>query len=186
MKNKVTIDSSYLRSAYDIKKRKEILLYAVRELRKVSDLFDFFVFRGTSGLLVGPDIAGRLNKPFAVIRKNSDNSHYCRTFEGSIVTGGKYIVIDDFIDGGSTIANIIMEISKIDVSSKFIGAYLYLPNTSVDGMISDGFEKSNHYIIGPFIKNWDYPPTLKENKYSECVSMENHRERMLVRAAEST
>lgn len=178
------IRSEYLGCVYDVKKRKEMVSYAVKQLKAIADLFEFFVFRGTSGLLMGPEIAGRLSKPFAVIRKTTDNAHYSREFEGTFIRGGRYIIIDDFIYTGETIHKITEVVSEVDDSIIFVGAYLYKPNMCEGNMIDAGFEEKYINCIGPFLLNWDNDPLSQDKKYAECVTMSNHRERMIKHQAQ--
>lgn len=179
------IKSDYLGCVYDVKKRQQMVSYAVKQLKLVTDLFDFFVFRGTSGLLMGPEIAGRLKKPFSVIRKKNDNAHYLQEFEGALVTGGRYIVIDDFICSGTTLDIIVEAITKIDPTSVYVGCYLYKPKICIKSAMAWNFDNAGHYMIGPFVISWDneHPLSPKRN-YSKLVTMSNHRERMLAKEQE--
>ena len=90
---------------------------AVRLLRHVE--FDTIVFRGFSGAVVGPAVALRLRKPWALIRKEGDNSHSCKSIEG--IVHGDYIIIDDFVATGTTIRKIVTACGNADC----VGVYFY-------------------------------------------------------------
>ncbi len=80
--------------------------------------FDTLVFRGFSGALVGPTVAHSLGKCFALVRKERDSTHSDKSIEG--VVEGQYLIIDDFIDSGETINNMVSVFP-----SHCIGVYLY-------------------------------------------------------------
>lgn len=67
--------------------------------------FNAIAFRGMSGAFVVPMLATRLRKGIIVCRKPSEESHG-RAFEGLCI-GGNYIIVDDFIGGGTTVRGII-------------------------------------------------------------------------------
>lgn len=74
--------------------------------------FDTIIGTGLSGSMVVPDLARRLDKNFAIIRKPSDSSHAEEAFEG--VIGDKWIFVDDFISTGKTLARVVNTVALIE------------------------------------------------------------------------
>ncbi len=85
--------------------------------------FDVLVFRGFSGAVIGPTVALRLKKPWALVPKVGDNSHSSRQIEGKVQ--GTYVIIDDFIDSGDTIRAIKNAISETSPKAKCGGVVFY-------------------------------------------------------------
>ena len=82
--------------------------------------FDAIAFRGLSGTLVGPAVVVGMNKTMLAVRKRDDNSHSDMMVEGD--KGAKhYIIIDDFINSGSTVRAIRKEVKKFAPQAKCVG-----------------------------------------------------------------
>lgn len=109
---------------------------AVEDLQNVE--FDTLVGTGLSGTLVIPTIALRLDKKFAILRKDKKNSHSINEWEGSF--GEHWVFVDDFIATGETMRRVKEKVSDIktevnwwdsvieppkSVGSVFVGVYLY-------------------------------------------------------------
>ena len=149
------------------------MAYAVKSLRKLKSYFDFIVVRGTSGLLIGPELASRLDVPFGVVRKQTDNSHYGAGYEGCMLNG-RYLIIDDFVASGETVQEIVTEVSIAIPQSKCVGVYCYLPKHSHMGR-KIFCENQTVGIIGPHYKpeamsNWLYVFNNNET-YGEILTM---------------
>lgn len=85
--------------------------------------FDAIAFRGLSGALFAPILAMRLNKTLLAVRKGED-SHSSQMVEGDF--GAKrYIIVDDFIAGGSTVYNIMKEIHSEVKHAECVGFFGY-------------------------------------------------------------
>jgi orotate phosphoribosyltransferase-like protein len=120
------IDSSYLRETFDAKKVR-IIVRAMTKMVKDSNVeFDTVVFRGMSGALIAPILAYRLKKYVAVCRKESDGSHsgHSGKLEGNVDIKN-FIIIDDFIDMGTTVEIILKTVKDCSPSSKCVGIFLY-------------------------------------------------------------
>jgi phosphoribosylpyrophosphate synthetase len=179
------VKSSYLSSVYVVERRNIIIKYAVTELKKLSQYFDFIVVRGTSGLLVGPEVASRLKKPLGVVRKKTDNSHYCYGYEGTVI-GSRYIIIDDFIASGDTVRAIVKEMESVLPDSKCVGVYCYLPKHPEEisqeiSLSCTGECKQNSVgVLGPMYKQdpcldngWVFGARNKNNKkYGTLLTMD--------------
>lgn len=95
---------------------------AVHFLLKSTLEFETIVCTGLSGLLVAPEVAERLGKSLAIIRKGKSNHHGSdveRTYSGPI---GNYIILDDFVESGRTIARVIGDMNGEGVC---VGSYFY-------------------------------------------------------------
>ena len=83
------------------KYRKKIIEKAVRRLRKQHIVkFDAIIISGASGLLIGPEVARRLNVGLAIIRKKTERAH------GNPIEFSNYaqhfLVLDDIVSEGKT------------------------------------------------------------------------------------
>lgn len=80
------------------------------ELKKKKP-FCGIVFRGHSGAALAYPLSARLKVPLICVRKLGEISHG-RKIEGSSVPIRRYIIIDDFIDTGKTINQLIEAIDR--------------------------------------------------------------------------
>lgn len=90
------------------------------------------VVRGISGMSVGYAVAYALDIPICVVRKDDDNNHSCRQLheqEGK----GDYLIIDDFISCGGTVAAIRDRI-RMYSNSECVGIVLYSPSYTVKNL----------------------------------------------------
>jgi hypothetical protein len=94
--------------------------------------FDTMVGTGLSGAVVVPVMARAMRKRWAIIRKADDGSHASgHVLEGTI--GRRFLIVDDQIDSGRTVANILDGVAKAwqrygDASVAppvFVGTYQY-------------------------------------------------------------
>ena len=117
------INSDYLHCCFDRPELDAKLRAAQETLYSMS--FDIIACRGVSGLLFSSLLAYKMRKGLAVVRKREHTSHSCCKVEGHLPTQGeKWIIVDDFISSGSTVAEIITKLGKGAISG-FQGAYLY-------------------------------------------------------------
>ncbi|MCR4285940.1 MAG: phosphoribosyltransferase [Candidatus Kaiserbacteria bacterium] len=106
MKTGSYVQTSYLEEVYDPKRFKPMVNRVIRRLRQVGQ-FDAIAFRGSSGAAVAYPVAFRLGCGLLHVRK--DMGHTGERVEG-VLPIKKYVIIDDFIDTGSTIKEIVEEI----------------------------------------------------------------------------
>lgn len=106
--------------------RKKTIAWAIKCLQHTPELvFDTIVVSGSSGLLVGPAIADKLDKKLAIVRKRDEKSHadFNVEVEGYI---GRYIIVDDFIQYGITARYMIQQIQQHNPLAKGVGVFLYV------------------------------------------------------------
>ena len=101
--------TSYMHCIYsdpkDYGKLVETVVARVLELQK-SLKFQAIAFRGTSGAAMAYPVSAATGIPLICIRK--DGSHHGGPVEGSaLIDVKKYLIIDDFISGGTTMDKII-------------------------------------------------------------------------------
>lgn len=90
--------------------------------RQLSDLdFDQVVVSGVSGISMGSMLAFLLDKPLAVIRKNTEDGHSSKTWEGR--HGGRCIFVDDFVSTGQTMTRMAKEARN--VGAKVVACVFY-------------------------------------------------------------
>jgi len=109
------IHSDYLNDAFDLWDRDLLIKKITKKLRYVS--FDSVAFTGLSGALIAPIIAYELNKGVIAVRKKKDKSHSKKIVEGILK---RYIIIDDIIEYGDTIKNIIKSIEIECIENQII------------------------------------------------------------------
>lgn len=104
--------------------RKAILRYNKR-LKDIS--FDSFAVTGNSGLLVAAPLALKMNKNLLIVRKDSDYK-YCHSgnqIEGFQRGKEKIIILDDFVETGKTIIDIVTKLNKFCIEPEILGIFLY-------------------------------------------------------------
>ena len=85
---------------------------------------------GVSGLTVGSIISYNTGLPMIVVRKPNEKTHsdYSVEYSDSIESKNlNYCIIDDLIDSGKTIDNMILRIQKEEEGFKCTKIYLYHP-----------------------------------------------------------
>src|SRR5271166_4732220 len=86
--------------------------------------FDAIAFRGLSGSLVAPIVALRLKKTLLAVRKDTSDSHSSYMVEGDLAAK-RYVIVDDFIAGGSTVYNIMKEVHTAAPRAECVGYFGY-------------------------------------------------------------
>lgn len=117
------IQSEYLGKVYG-KQFLKLVPLAAKKLRSIKRKypFDAIAFRGSSGAALAFPLSYLLKLPLIHVRKGE--SHYgSGTIEGTI-SSKRYIIIDDFIDRGTTVKKIISEIKK-NIGAKPVAICLY-------------------------------------------------------------
>lgn len=114
----------------------------VSNLTPHKDLFDSIAIRGMSGAMVGPIVAAKLGKEITIIRK--PGTSHADEITGLI--GGKYIILDDFIEYGDTVQIIKKTLHK---KMEIVGIYLYKRHCFVTknfemGEFADTYKAEKH------------------------------------------
>jgi len=104
---------------------------ATAEKRLQGIQFDAIAVRGNSGLLIGAPLAAHLNKNIMIVRKKGERSHSMRDVEGWQHARQRVLLVDDFIETGSTLKYMYRKIMDYCVEPEVVGVYLY--NSSDDG-----------------------------------------------------
>jgi adenine/guanine phosphoribosyltransferase-like PRPP-binding protein len=101
--------SSYLSHIFgSVNELENTVAYTVKQASKKR--FDAIAVRGVSGITIGSIVAYAMKKPLVVVRKPKDGSHGECKAEGLPNGPCTYLVIDDFISSGHTVASIVQEI----------------------------------------------------------------------------
>lgn len=135
--------SSYIKLALDPETRGGLIDKIVNSMQThpLFDQCEAIAVRGTSGLLVGPEVAQRLGKPLAVVRKAGETHHTFRNVE-CCVPHDRYFIVDDHISTGSTIKTIVEDMARSIQATKPLAVFLY----GVDW--DDSYRESDEKIIG--------------------------------------
>lgn len=108
--------------------------------------FDAIAFRGMSGALVAPIIARELGKTLICVRKPDEKCHSSRLVEGD--SGARsYVIIDDFIDYGTTVRKIFTAVGEFAPQAKCLGTFQFARCMYDDG--TDWF--GNQHFHGPHL-----------------------------------
>jgi orotate phosphoribosyltransferase-like protein len=111
----------------------DVIERAKRDLAKVD--FDTMVGTGFSGSIVIPALALLMGKQFALIRKETDDSHHGKgRMVGSL--GERWIFVDDFISSGKTRERVIRKVkdavAETGQPTRMVGQYMYCDRTLGD------------------------------------------------------
>jgi orotate phosphoribosyltransferase len=122
----MSIHSDYLENIFSNNKIfRKTVSEVVKSLKQLN--FDYLIGTGLSGTCVIPTVALRLNKPFAIVRK--DVSHGSFQIEGLPREEKKlsYLILDDFISTGATVDRIFTKMQDFIVrkSDLCIGLFSY-------------------------------------------------------------
>lgn len=94
---------------------------------------DAIVGTGVSGILALVPVSIKSGVPFLVIRKKNDSSHTSSRIEPYISTDiRRYVIIDDLIDSGNTINQIIKVMTSRFAQSECVGIVLYQARDDID------------------------------------------------------
>lgn len=118
--------SGYLNKAFNPKARRKVIRELTQGIRESELCFQAVACRGTSGAMIAPSVADKLNKLVMFVRKSLSDSHGRQLVE--VYTDNDidtYIIIDDQICTGDTICSIIDEVKLKFPRSKCLGIFLY-------------------------------------------------------------
>ena len=107
--------------------------------RKVK--FDVIAFTGSSGACIAFTLAYETEIPLLYVRKPGEKSHGSRIESNAGKTVKKYLIVDDFIDSGDTIRNIVKRIDRAcsmrEVNApKPVGVFLFDTSVSIPRKVS--------------------------------------------------
>ena len=85
--------------------------------------FDAIAFTGTSGSALAYILGYSLNIPLICVRKTTEKAHYRGNVEGYL-DAKRILIIDDFIETGDTITNILDQLNKYQ-SGKCVAILCY-------------------------------------------------------------
>ena len=88
--------------------------------------FEAIAFTGTSGAALAYPLSYLLGVPLICVRKSTRDNHFGYKIEGCM-TADTYIIVDDFIESGSTIKKIRKSVESEIEDTKCVGIYLYHP-----------------------------------------------------------
>jgi adenine/guanine phosphoribosyltransferase-like PRPP-binding protein len=119
------------------RQRNKLINTTISSLKEFDLEYDSIACCGTSGVMIVPFIAEKLNKNIILVRKE-DKRYSTYSVEG--VISRRYIIIDDLICTGATIRHIISTISNYykhwvtdKAKPECVGSYLYMTNQFHEG-----------------------------------------------------
>lgn len=147
----LTLHASYLGEI--INRPDEVIELAADRLRRAEAAgykFDTLVGTGLSGALIVPNLARRLNKHFALVRK-PDNSHSGMILEGSI--GERWVFVDDLISSGATYRRVRSRIN--DVAASYYRRFMFVGVFTYNEIIGRSYADDQSDLWGPGFKPAD-------------------------------
>lgn len=123
--------ASHVRNLIDPRIVKALIPASVKILAKYE--YDALAFRGMSGCLYAAPLAYKLGKPTIMVRKIDQLSHAGSLTEGPR-NAKRYIIVDDFISSGDTMAAIIEAVQKFAPEAECLG--ILLANRVIDALDS--------------------------------------------------
>lgn len=152
---KVKTHSQYLGCIFEnnrFQKLIPIVIEKVKEIRKLHP-FDAIAFTGTSGAALAFILSYKLRIPLICVRRNKNDGHHAKCpawmssypslLEG-MMDAKSYLIVDDFIEHGTTVNRIIGSINKLPKHGTCAAILLY--SVPLSGKRFDFFEKSNVQI----------------------------------------
>lgn len=102
----MSIHSDYLENIFSNNKTfGKTVREVVKSLKQLD--FDYLIGTGLSGTCIIPTVALRLNKPFAIVRKDASHGYF--QIEGIPKEDKQlsYLILDDFVSTGATVDTIL-------------------------------------------------------------------------------
>lgn len=115
---------THLRPAMNRVERKKTVEACIEKLRQYE--FDTLAFSGISGASIGFILAQLMDKEVISVRQPGVKRHAGNQYnEEGYRHALKYIVIDDLISTGTTVARVIRGVRKIAPQAEFVGVLVY-------------------------------------------------------------
>ncbi len=116
---------SYLYDIFDTGRFSAIIEKAVESIKLFDSQnpFDAIAFAGMSGAAIAYPLSYILKKHLICVRKPDIHSHSWQSVEG-VKNSKRYIIVDDCIDSGETVANIRRSITEFS-KTQLVGIYLH-------------------------------------------------------------
>jgi len=144
----------YMESVFCVEDHQKIIQRMVVKVEKLKSILSFqaIACTGVSGFAVAFPIAYECKLPVIAVRKSGESSHGDKIEMGykKRIIIHKYLIVDDFIESGSTIRSIIKNINKYDDALECAGILLY-DTAHTERMFSYKKEKFPIYKI----RNYD-------------------------------
>jgi orotate phosphoribosyltransferase len=121
------MQTDYLRDALDVNKIPTTVDNIIAVINDNELEFDAIAFRGMSGAMIAPMVAVKLKKNLIMVRKEEPHQGHHSRFkvEGGIRDSERYVVVDDLVSSGATVAQIRRDIARINSETKFVGVVTY-------------------------------------------------------------
>ena len=116
--------ADYLTEVCNPGNRQTTVSKVVQAIRESKLQFDCIAVRGVSGLGFGAVIAHQLEKSLAIVRKSKRGTHSWHMVE-AVECVERYLIVDDLIDSGTTVKDIVKKMKKEFPEAKLVGCYLY-------------------------------------------------------------
>jgi len=116
--DKTYVMSEYLWKFFDPGKMRNIISDMKNMIVESEVEFDAIACRGVSGLLIASPLCVAMNRPLIIVRKGISGTHSSARVEGYLPSELRYVIVDDFIETGTTVYTIIRRIREQYKNSK--------------------------------------------------------------------
>lgn len=160
---------SYLEKLIRIENLTKYVGLAVRALKHHD--FDAIAYRGHSGALIAIPVALALKKPLILVRKHWNNKacHSGYPVEGYAATK-RYVIIDDFVCSGATVATIQCAIKRFAPKAECLGT---LEANDLDEVTVRGYERRKETYKLRQIDKKSLSVKQAEKDYKKLLKEEN-------------
>ena len=155
------VHSDYMRDNFQPRKFRCMAEDVADTIMNEGVKFDAIACRGVSGLMIAAPVALLLDKPLIVVRKSIEGSHSSFMVEGYLPRRLRYIIIDDFVETGDTIRQIIEEISAFYLDSRKRGEKF----VAQDVATSDAYFRKEARCVGVFLYSFYEKDNLGDFNY---------------------
>lgn len=134
------LETCYLTELLHAPYLKKILARAKKCLLKSNLSFDAVAFKGMSGAILGPNIAMKFKKHMIMVRSPGSSCHSKFPVEG-YDKAKNYIIVDDFIESGDTVCQIILAIENFAPQAKCLGILIVSDYDNSEFLPLNSFKK---------------------------------------------
>ena len=131
------IRTTYMGQVYNPVEFEETVNKSIATADKLKEQFGFdtIAFSGMSGAAMAYILAHWMDMPLLCVRRKEDGSHRRSLLPNQLLEGNfgvrKYLIVDDFIDTGSTVNYIIESIAREIPTAKCVSMLMYAGSGTV-------------------------------------------------------
>lgn len=132
------VTTDYLQDVFNPTLYERTLRKASKDIRTWGRDFQAIAFTGVSGAAIAFPLGRALRKSLICVRKEGARSHSEHDVEGD-VNASTYIIVDDFVETGSTVKTIQARIAEAGGNGVCVGLYTYCSTLDDDAVAAHYF-----------------------------------------------